>query len=280
MTGLILEGGAMRGLFSAGVLDVFMENGIAFDGAVGVSAGAAFGCNLKSGQIGRTIRYNMKYAKDPRFCSFRSLFKTGDLFGAEFCYRTLPYELDIYDIEAHNKNPMAFYIVSTDIETGKAVYTDATRYTDDTLTYMRASASMPLVSRPVEADGRLLLDGGIADSIPLAFFESLGYDKNVLVLTQPRGYEKKENSLLFALKLRMRKYPRLIEAMEKRHRVYNETLRAIEERETEGEVFVIRPDEKLPIGHLSHDPGEMHRVYELGRVAAQKRLEALKSFIK
>ena len=119
-TGLVLEGGAMRGLFTAGVTDVLMENDITFDGLIGVSAGAAFGCNYKSGQIGRALRYNTEYCNDPRYCSFRSLVKTGDLFGADFCYRQIPCELDKFDMEAFSENPMEFYVVATDIETGKS----------------------------------------------------------------------------------------------------------------------------------------------------------------
>lgn len=277
--GLILEGGAMRGLFSAGVLDVLMENGIGFDGMIGVSAGAAFGCNYKSGQIGRTIRYNKKYAKDKRFCSFRSFLRTGDLFGADFCYRELPESLDIYDIEAHNKNPMAFYVVACDMESGEAVYADCSTYTDQTLSWIRASASMPLVSRPVAIGEKKLLDGGIADSIPLSFFEGMGYERNLLVLTKPKGYRKKKNSLLPLFKLRLRRYPNLIKTMAKRHEIYNQTIEEIEKAEKEGRIFIIRPPEKLPIGHISHDPDEMQRVYEIGRRCAEENIEALKRFL-
>jgi len=277
--GLVLEGGAMRGLFSAGVLDVMMENKIIFDGAIGVSAGAAFGCNYKSGQIGRTIRYNTKYAKDPRFCSYRSLIKTGDMFGADFCYREIPEKLDIFDVDAYNKNPMAFYVVASDIESGKAFYKDCSHYDEKTISYIRASASMPLAANIVEIEGRKFLDGGIADSIPLTFFESIGYDRNVLVLTQPKDYLKKKNSLLGAIKIRFRKYPKLVDAMADRHIRYNETLRMINEREQKGEIFVIRPDEKLPVGHVSHDPDQMREIYRIGRETGEKQIEKLKAFL-
>ena len=194
-TGLILEGGAMRGLFSAGVIDVFMENGIEFDAAIGVSAGAAFGCNYKSRQPGRVIRYNKRFAKDPRFCSLRSLIKTGDLFGAEFCYHTIPDKLDLFDTQAYIDNPMDFYVVVTDIETGKAVYINSEEAGEDALECFRASASMPVVSKPVEIKGKKYLDGGIADSVPIQYFESIGSDRNVIILTQPIGYVKKPSSI-------------------------------------------------------------------------------------
>ena len=157
--GLVLEGGAMRGMFTAGVLDVLMENNIDFDGCVGVSAGAAFGCNIKSTQIGRVIRYNTKYCKDKRYCSFKSLLTTGDIFGADFCYNKLPFELDIFDTDTFKTSPVEFFVTATDIETGKAVYHKCTDGLNDDLLWFRASASMPLVSRTVEINGLKLLDG-------------------------------------------------------------------------------------------------------------------------
>ncbi len=278
-TGLIMEGGAMRGMFTAGIIDIFMENGVEFDGAIGVSAGAAFGCNYKSRQIGRVIRYNKRFCKDPRFCSFRSLIKTGDLFGAEFCYHTVPDTLDLFDTEAYLANPMEFYVVCTDVETGKAVYINSDEAGDDSLEYFRASASMPLVSRVVEINGRGLLDGGIADSVPIQFFESIGYDRNVIILTQPKGYIKKPSSAAKVMKLALKDYPKVIETMENRHNEYNETLDYIEKKEKAGEVLVIRPEAKLEIGRIEHNPDNLQRVYDLGRKAGEKQLEAVKKFI-
>ena len=167
MRGLVLEGGALRGLFTAGVLDVFMSNGIAFDGAIGVSAGACFGCNFKSGQIGRVIRYNRRFAKDPRYCSWSSLIRTGDLFNADFCYRELPMALDVFDAAAYAANPMAFYVVVTDCATGKPVYRRLDTADREAFEWIRASASMPLVSRPVRIGAGEYLDGGLSDGIPL-----------------------------------------------------------------------------------------------------------------
>ncbi len=278
--GLILEGGAMRGLFTAGIIDIFMENGIEFDAAIGVSAGAAFGCNYKSRQIGRVIRYNKQFAKDPRFCSFRSLIKTGDLFGAEFCYHTIPDTLDLFDTQAYLDNPMDFYVVVTDVETGKAVYINSDEAGDDSLEYFRASASMPLVSRPVEIKGKKYLDGGIADSVPIQYFESIGFEKNVIILTQPKGYIKKPSSAVKVMKYALKEYPNVIKTMEDRHNEYNETLEYIEKREKEGAVYVIRPDVPLEIGRIEHNPDNMQKVYDLGRKAGKKHLESIKDFIK
>lgn len=278
--GLILEGGAMRGLFSAGVIDVLMENVIEFDGLIGVSAGACFGCNYKSRQIGRAVRYNMKYCTDPRYCSFKSLIKTGDLYGAEFCYHQLPRELDPFDEAAFNSNPMEFYVVCTDVETGKAVYRACNRADDTYMEWIRASASMPLVSRMVELEGRKYLDGGIADSIPLQYFESIGYDKNIVVLTQPIDYVKSPNKLLPLMKLKLKKYPNLLKTIAERHNVYNETSRYIRNREKEGAVLVIRPEAPLPVGRVEHDPKKLRLAYELGRRAAERRIDEIKAYLK
>ena len=277
--GIVLEGGAMRGLFTAGVLDVFMENGISFDGAVGVSAGACFGCNLKSGQIGRSIRYNLRFAKDKRYCSVKSLVTTGDMFGAEFCYHTIPYKLDPFDGETFSKSPMEFWVVATDVTTGKAVYHKMNTASYDELEWVRASASLPLVAHIVEVGGRKMMDGGIADSIPLRFMESVGYRKNVVILTQPRDYVKKPVKSMPMLKAGYSKYPNLIKACGERHRMYNKELRYIRRAEELGSALVIAPPEKLPIGHIEHDTDVLQEVYRIGRKAAMDKLEEVKVFL-
>ena len=277
--GLIMEGGAMRGLFTAGVIDVMMENGIEFDGAVGVSAGAAFGCNYKSRQIGRVLRYNLAYCKDPRYCSFRSLIKTGDLFGAEFCYHELPDKLDVFDYETFNNDPMEFHMVCTDVETGRPVYHKVDKADYECLEWMRASASMPLASRIVEIGGYRLLDGGISDSIPLKYFEGLGYDRNIVILTQPLDYVKGPNKLMPLLKRALKKYPKLLETMANRHNEYNETTAYVREREEAGEILVIRPESALEIGRIEHDPAKLTATYELGRQTAEKRLHEIERFL-
>ena len=277
--GLVLEGGAMRGMFSAGVIDVLLESGIEFDGVAGVSAGAVFGCNYKSKQIGRTIRYNMKYIRDPRYCSLRSLIKTGDMFGRDFCYRKIPFELDIFDNDTFIRNPVKFYVVATNINTGKALYKRIDSADEEGLQYMRASASMPLVSKPVNIDGNEFLDGGIADSVPLEFFINKGYEKNLVVLTQPEGYTKEKNGLVPLMKITLRKYPKLIEAMANRHILYNQQIKYTEKAEKNGKAFIIRPTEKLPIGRLEKNPETLKIVYDLGRKEAIKNLDKIKEYL-
>ncbi|MBO4712161.1 patatin family protein [bacterium] len=279
-TGLVLEGGAMRGMFTTGVLDVFMENGITFNGMIGVSAGATFGCNFKSKQIGRAIRYNKKYAHDRRYCSLHSLFTSGDLYNTDFCYNILPNQLDLFDYETFNNNPMEFYVVATDAEKGTPVYRKFIDCSLKDMTWMRASASMPLVSRPVEIDGGKFLDGGTTDSIPLEYFESIGYTKNVVVLTQPRDFVKQPVSGLFLMKILLRKYPKLIEALKRRHNVYNEQKSYVFSREKAGAALVICPEKALGISRTEKNVDELERVYQEGRAVATKRLEEIKSFLR
>ena len=277
-TGMVLEGGAMRGLFSAGILDVMMENQIRAAGLIGVSAGAAFGCNYKSGQIGRAIRYNKKYCRDPRYCSWRSWLRTGDLFGAEFCYHELPDKLDPFDCAAYEADPTEFYLVCTDVLTGKAEYHRCPVADSECFEWMRASGSMPLVSRIVAVGGGRYLDGAMADSIPLRFFESLGYERNLVILTQPAGYMKKPSTAMPLLRLIYRKYPLLVRAMEERHVKYNETVRYVEEQAAAGRVLLLRPESPLPIKRITRDPDLLQKTYDLGRHQAERRLKELKEF--
>ncbi len=267
-----MEGGAMRGMFTCGVLDVLMENGISFDGAVGVSAGATFGCNLKSHQIGRALRYNKKYCKDKRYHSIESLIKTGDIYNVPFCYDELPYKLDKWDVETFSKSPMEFYCVATDINTGKPVYHKCETGGKEDIIWIQASASMPLVSKPVHIDGGVYLDGGISDSIPLKFMENKGYDKILVIETQPLDYVKGKQKYMALVRWMLRKYPNMIKAMEDRYLMYNEQKRYIREKEEKGEIEVIRPVAPLNISPVEKDPNELERVYQLGRAEGTKYL--------
>lgn len=278
--GLIMEGGAMRGLFTAGVTDVLMENKIEFDGAVGVSAGAAFGCNIKSKQIGRALRYNVSYCNDKRYCSLHSLITTGDLFGAEFCYHTLPDKLDIFDKDTFFNNPMEFYVVCTNVLTGEPFYKKIEKEdADDFGEWVRASASLPLISRIVEINGLKLLDGGIADSIPIKFMEDVGYNKNVVILTRPKEYVKVPSKSTKIMKYLLRKYPNLVKALENRTDMYNRTIEYICKKEDKGELFVIRPEEALPIERMESNPEKLKLVYEIGQNNIAKRIDELKDFL-
>lgn len=266
-------------MYTAGVLDVFMENDISFDKTVGVSAGAVFGCSFHSGQHGRALRYNKKYCRDKRYMSFKSLVTTGDLFGAQFCYYEIPERLDPFDTEYFSKNPGEFYVVATDVNTGEPLYHLCTDGGANDIEWMRASASMPLVSRIVEADGYEMLDGGISDSIPLRWMLDRGVSKAVLVLTRPESYRKEKAKVMQLIRAAYRKHPGLIRAMAERHTVYNQTLDLINEMEREGKIFVIRPEKALEISRLENNPEVLQSVYDLGREDAEASITRLKEYL-
>ena len=278
-TGLIMEGGAMRGMFTAGVLDVLMENGLVTDGAIGVSAGAVFGCNYKSHQIGRVIRYNTEYCNDKRYASFKNLVKTGNLYSEQFCYHEVPEKLDPFNEAAFAASPMDFFVVCTDVKTGEPIYHKCRKGDAEDVLWMEASASMPLAAKIVKIGHYGLLDGGVADSIPVRFFESIGYKRNLIILTQPKGYIKKKNKFLPAIRAKYFRYPAFVEAVADRHERYNETLSYISMLEQAGKDYVIRPPIPLEIGALERDPAQLRRVYETGRAVAQIQVEKIRDFL-
>lgn len=272
-TGLVLEGGSMRGHYTAGVLDVFMEHGICFDGIMGVSAGAIHGCSYVSNQKGRSLRYYKKYGKDWRFMGFRSLFLTGDIVGAKFCYHDIPETLDPYDFAAFNASETDFYVTCSNLETGQPEYLKITDMREQ-VDLMRASASMPYVSRIVKWQGKKLLDGGCTDSIPVKAFREMGYGKAVVVLTRHDGYVKKPENAK-AAKLFYHKYPLFALALQCRHLTYNRTLEMIRKLEQAGEIFVIRPSEELHIKRLEKDPDVVQKVYDIGKRDAEALLPSM-----
>ena len=276
-TGLVLEGGGFRGIYAAGVLDVFLENRISPDGVIGVSAGAANGCSFLSGQKGRSIDYHTKYCTDPRFVSLKSFLKTGDVVGADFAYHELPEKLVPYDYEAFDNCGIPFFVTVANLETGKPEYIKINDMLAD-IDYLRASASLPYFSRIVEINGKKYLDGGCADSIPIKAFREMGFERNIIVLTRHDGYEKKQEHGLLA-KLLYKKYPEFVKALLGLSERYNKTLEYIRELEKNGEVFVIRPSRPLTIGRMEHDPERVRAVYEIGAEDATREMSALKSWL-
>ncbi len=278
-TALVLEGGAKRGIYTAGVLDVLLENGLIADGVVGVSAGAIHGCSYASMQAGRSIRYNIKYGRDYRFMSFKSLFLSGNMVDTQFCYHELPEKLDVYDNEAFKCSNIEFFAVCTNVETGQAEYVKCTDMFAD-IDYIRASASMPLVSKIVEVGGKKLLDGGIADSIPLKAAERLGFEKNIVILTRPLGYRKKPAHLLWLMSWVYRKYPDFVKAFKQRHKEYNKQLDYVEKQEKTGNALIIRPSRLIKISKMEQNLDIVQEMYELGRKDALTALDKIKSFMK
>lgn len=277
-TGLVLEGGGKRGIYAAGVLDVLLENNIWADGLIGTSAGAVNGCSYVSNQYERNLRYNIRFAKEKRYMSIYSLITTGNVVGTDFAYNILPNKLEVFDYDAFEKSPVAYYVTCSNIETGKAEYIQCKSLRGKNMDYLRASASLPYVSQIVEIDGKKYLDGGICDSIPLKAFQDMGYEKNLVVLTRPRGYIKKpENNLL--ANLYYRKYPAFVTALRNRYAVYNRTLKYIEQQENQGNILVLRPSESIRVGRMEQDPERLKQMYELGKNDAGQMLDAIASFL-
>ena len=277
--GLVLEGGGHRGIYTAGILDVFAQNNISFDGIMGVSAGCIHGVSFLSGQIGRSVRYTTRFCNNPSYMSFKSLIKTGDFFNVDFCYYKLPETLDPFDNDAFDKNPTPFYAVCSDVKTGKAVYHKCDSVRGEKIKWIQASASMPLAAKIVKIDECEFLDGGITDSIPIKKMQELGYSKNIVILTQEAGYRKKPNSLLPLIKRVYKKYPELINAIQNRHIIYNQQLDYLEEQEKLGNVIIIRPSQKPQAGRIEKDKEKILSTYNLGRNDAEKLLETVKNFI-
>ena len=275
--GLVLEGGGFRGIYTAGVLDVFLDHGISFDGVIGVSAGTAHGCSYLSSQKGRSINYYTKYCNDPRFMSFKSFLKTGNIVGVQFAYHDLPEKLVPYDYEAFKAQKSEFYVTVSNLESGKAEYIKINDMLAD-IDYLRASASLPYFSKIVELDGKKYLDGGCCDGIPIKAFREMGYEKNVVVLTRHDGYVKKQEHGTFA-KLKYRKYPEFVKALIGLHERYNQTLEYIHELEKSGEIFAIRPSEELKIGRMEHDADKVRAAYEIGVRDAEKLVAELKKWL-
>ncbi len=278
MKGLVLEGGGFRGMYTCGVIDVFMENGICFDEVVGVSAGAAFGCNIKSKQIGRALRYNKRFCQDSRYSGLKSFIKTGDLYNKEFAYGIVPTILDPFDTKTFRENPLKFTVVCTDIHTGNPVYHEIQNGDATDIEWIRASASIPIVSKPVKLDGYELLDGGVSDSIPVNWMLERS-DKTVIVLTRDKSYHKEPMKYIHLLKKAFKEYPNLQKALENRYIVYNKTLDEIEQLEREGKVFVIRPSKPIACAMIEKDPDHLQEIYDIGRRDALHYLEDLKKYL-
>lgn len=276
-TGLVLEGGGMRAIYTAGVLDVFMEHDIRFDGVIGISAGSIHGSNFVAEQKGRTIRYYKKYCTDPHMVGIRSLLFTGNIVNTKFFYEKLPTELDPFDFETFSKSETAFYAGSTNVETGQAEYIRIQDMRAD-MDALRASASLPYVSRIVEYKGKKLLDGAFSDSIPVNAFRKMGYGKNVVVLTQHEGYVKQPEDVKRAQK-KYKKYPAFVAAVEQRHKVYNQTLEDIRQYRQDGSVFAIYPSRPIELSLLVKDPEDLQKIYDLGVADAKAQIEDLKAWM-
>ena len=276
--GIVVEGGGIRGIYAAGVLDVLSDLNLPVKGVIGVSAGAVHGCSFVSGQKGRSLRFYKRFCVDDRFFSFKTLIKTGNIVDTQFCYHDIPYIYDPFDNDTFKKSGIAYYVTCTNVETGEPEYlhlTDMEKEIDG----LRASASLPYVSQIVEFRGKKLLDGGCSDRIPLKAFEKLGYDRNIVISTQPREHKVKDRDAYLA-RLFYRKYPQFCETFAQSPVAYEQTQKDIDEASQKGNAFVIRPQASLGIKRLTHDPQDVQRGYDAGRRDALALVPALKNWIR
>lgn len=279
-TAIVLEGGSFRGQFTAGVLDVLMEHGIQPDSCFGVSAGALNGLNYKSRQIGRGNRVNLTFCNDSRYIGTRSFARSGSLIGYDFMLNDVQDRIDPFDNDAFQANPLRLYAVATDMVFGTAAYLEVANAVLD-IDVVRASTSLPLITQPVELDGHLYLDGGVADSVPVEHvLEEAGFDRAVVVLTQHRSYEKGPYEFMSAARARYAEYPYLLEALETRHERYNEQRRRIWEYERDGRVLVVAPPRPVEVGHVEHDPVKLLELYIEGRQECARLLDSIRAFLR
>ena len=277
--GLVLEGGGMRALFTAGVLDALLDiKELDIDGIVGVSAGALFGVNYVSGQKERAIRYNIKYARDKRYMGFYSWITTGNAVNEEFAFYEIPFKLDVFDQEKFKQSKIDFYVVMTNVESGKPEYV-LIKDVFKQMEYLRATSALPFASKIIEINGKKYLDGGISDSIPIDYCEDLGYDKIILVLTRPKNTHK-EDKLNFLYKLVYRKYPKLVERLINMGKDYEVVLKKIKKLENENKIFVIRPPKVLKIGRLEKDENKIQEVYDIGLNTGKIEINNLLNYLK
>ncbi|OFK55329.1 patatin family protein [Globicatella sp. HMSC072A10] len=275
--GLLLEGGAMRGIYTAGVLDVMMRQNIKVNGIVAVSAGALFGVNYPSHQIGRTLRYNLKYLNHPQYMGLSNLLKTGNIVNKDFAYYEVPFRLDPFDQKAFYQSGIDFYATVTNLYSGKAEYIKITHPLNQ-MEVLRASSAMPLVSQIVDLNGMPYLDGGIADSIPIKKILSMGYDKVIVVLTQPKGYRKETTSSRL-YEMIYRRYPNFVDTWKQRAMKYNQSLDLVNKLEEEGKAFVIQPSKKMHIGRLEKNAQALTAMYQLGVNDATTKCGSLKQYL-
>ncbi|TVX99132.1 patatin-like phospholipase family protein [Cohnella terricola] len=276
--GLVLEGGGMRSVYTAGVLEYFAEQNVYFPYIVGVSAGACVASSYLSRQKGRNKKVNVDWVSDPRYLSWRNWFKNRQLFGMDFIFDEIPNSLAPFDNEAFAASSEELAIGTTDCETGKAVYHYKSDPDFDLLSALRASSSLPFIAPIVEYKGKPYLDGGISDPIPLRQAERDGYSRNILILTRNSDYLKSPNRMAWLVRRAYGKYPKFVDTMLTRHKVYNDTVTYIEQQERAGAAFVIRPEQTLKVGRMERDPVKLQALYEQGYEDAKRLLPTLQAW--
>ncbi|MBX9972632.1 patatin family protein [Cytobacillus firmus] len=276
--GLVLEGGGMRGVYTAGVLEYFLEQDLSFPYVIGVSAGACNAASYLSKQKGRNRIVNVDYVTDPRYISWRNYFKSRQFFGMDFIFDEIPNKLVPFHYDEFYKNESEFVIGTTDCHTGKPVYFSKKDYGKDMLKVLKASSSLPFIAPEVDFNSRVLLDGGISDPIPIKKAQQDGFKKNIVILTRNRGYSKKPSKFTFMVKRKYPHYAGLQKALAERFWTYNETLRYVEQEEKNGTVLVIQPQEPLIVGRMERNPQKLEKLYLQGYEDARKSFERINQF--
>jgi predicted patatin/cPLA2 family phospholipase len=276
-TALVLEGGAMRGMYTAAVLDVLMDEGIEVDAIYATSAGVLFGVNYLSGQKGRAIRYNKRFSRDKRYMGLYSLVTSGNIINRDFAFYEVPFTLDVFDDEAYKKSKTKMVATLTNVQTGGVEYMEIGSVLEQ-MEVLRAASAMPFVSHMVELDGQLYLDGGLSDSIPLKKCQEDGYERIVVVETRPEGYRKGKTNPI-AAKVFYSKYPNLVETINKRYKAYNAILQEIEELDAKGEIVLVRPTKDLKLGRIESNPDRLQEMYDLGIEDAKRLLPQIKTYL-
>ena len=270
-TALVLEGGGLRGVFTCGVLDCFMDHGIRFPFTVGVSAGACNGLSYMSGQRGRARSSNIDLMEKHHYVGFRYLLTQGCIMDFKLLFEDFPEKIIPYDYDAYFANSDRYVMVTTNCLTGKAEYLEEKSSSERVMSIVRASSSLPFLTKITYVDGVPMLDGGIADSIPVAYAMEQGYEKMVVVLTRNKGYRKKNGRMRIA-KVFYRRYPQLQKTLSERNAVYNRTMDLIEKLEAEGRIIVIRPERPVEVGRMEKDTGKLSALYQEGYEIASKMI--------
>ena len=280
-TCFVLEGGALRGLYTCGILDYLLEKKLNIDCIIGVSAGALFGVNYFSKQKGRAIRYNRKYCNDKRYMSLRSLILTGNIVNKKFAYYKVTKELDPFDEETFEKTKKDFFAVVTNLDTGSPEYIKIEKPIEQ-LEELRATSAMPLLSKTIKINDKKYLDGAVSDSIPVMKALEMGYEKVVVITTQPYDYKKKEltEKEIKKFQKRYKKYPNFINAAIDRPKKYNNTLDKMKKLEKEKKIFVIRPSEKIEINPIKKNIEDLDFVYNLGLNDIKNKYKDLIEYLK
>ncbi|GAA0315207.1 patatin family protein [Bacillus carboniphilus] len=278
--GLVLEGGGMRGVYTAGVLEYFMEKELYFPYVIGVSAGACMAASYLSRQNGRNKVVNIDLVRDPRYLSFRNFIRNREFFGMDFLFDEIPNKINPFDYDTFLNAKEQFIVGTTDCETGEAVYYDKKDHGKHMLKIIRASSSLPFVAPSVEYDNRLLLDGGIIDPIPIRKAQEDGNHKNVIVMTKPPNYTKKPSKFGGAITYFSKKHPKIGELIQSRYKHYNETLGYLDSEKEKGNVMIIQPSVHIPVSRMERKQERLLSLYELGYKDAKKQYEEIVEFLK